>query len=318
MNNLNCKKVTAKHFFIFLFTFSCVFFQGLNSPSVDQTLAKEAENVEKYNFSVDWFGLKIPTFEKLLSQFKGKPNIYYLEIGVFEGRSAIWMLENILTHSTAKLTCIDIFPGNLKEVFFTNLEISGFTDKVTTITGQSQIGLRHLPFNSFDIIYIDGSHTADNVLADAVFSWPLLKSGGVLIFDDYLWEKETLPKELRPQIAIDAFIEVYKNYIDIVHHGFLLALRKREVTFSSRNYYYIGQYVYSWHQKELYRLEAWRNGEAIELSDMEKELIEKLVKSGKFEGSKFSLDSKTLKDEEFLNLKERLGLKLEFEEGEEQ
>jgi hypothetical protein len=33
------------------------------------------------------------------------------------------------------------------------------------------------------VIYIDGSHEPMDVLTDAVMSWPLLRSNGILIFD---------------------------------------------------------------------------------------------------------------------------------------
>jgi predicted O-methyltransferase YrrM len=56
----------------------------------------------------------------------------------------------------------------------------------------------------FDFIYIDGNHCCDNVLADAVMSWTMLKPGGIMLFDDYLYED--LPDVLdRGKIAIDAF-----------------------------------------------------------------------------------------------------------------
>ena len=47
--------------------------------------------------------------------------------------------------------------------------------------------LRRLPLESFDIIYIDGSHAVNDVLEDAVLSFRLLKPEGILIFDDYRW-----------------------------------------------------------------------------------------------------------------------------------
>lgn len=39
----------------------------------------------------------------------------------------------------------------------------------------------------FDLVYIDGSHYSHDVLSDAVLSFPLLKVGGHMLFDDYLW-----------------------------------------------------------------------------------------------------------------------------------
>ena len=48
----------------------------------------------------------------------------------------------------------------------------------------------------FDLIYIDGSHTAADVLTDAVLAFQLLRVGGVMIFDDYLWSME-------PALSVD-------------------------------------------------------------------------------------------------------------------
>ena len=54
-------------------------------------------------------------------------------------------------------------------------------------------GLRKVD-GSYDIVYIDGWHSAFGAMADGVMSWPLLKVGGVMIFDDYLW----VPPKLGP------------------------------------------------------------------------------------------------------------------------
>jgi predicted O-methyltransferase YrrM len=64
----------------------------------------------------------------------------------------------------------------------------------------------------FDLIYVDGSHTAPDVLSDAVLAFQLLRVGGVMIFDDYLWTMETQryvdPLNL-PKTAIDAFTMIF-------------------------------------------------------------------------------------------------------------
>ncbi len=209
--------------FILVLLLSCVFNTGCGKD-VDQS--KVVDHYKKeYNFSDDYFTHHVPNWEEILGHLKGKPNIHYLEIGVWEGRSFIWMLENILTHPTAKATCIDIFPGQVKEVFLANLKMGGFLEQVTVITGTSQIMLRDLPVNSFDIIYIDGSHAAKDVLIDAVYSWQLLKTGGIMIFDDYKWRRN-LPAESRPKIAIDSFIAVFSGYVEVIHKDLQVILKK--------------------------------------------------------------------------------------------
>jgi predicted O-methyltransferase YrrM len=91
----------------------------------------------------------------------------------------------------------------------------------------SQIEMRKLPLESFDFIYIDGSHMAEDVLEDAVLAWRLLKPGGLIIFDDYVWRLDH-PPEKRPRLAIDAFYRFYANQIEVVHNAYQLILRKKK------------------------------------------------------------------------------------------
>lgn len=187
---------------------------------------------KRYDFSSDWFTQNIPIWQEVLKPYRGEPNVSYLEVGAYEGGSVIWMLENILTHPTARLTAIDVFSGPYKDKYFRNIEQSGSSDKVTTITAYSQLALRNLPLNSFDVIYIDGSHAKQDVLEDAVLSWRLLKKGGLLIFDDYRWagcfgENNTTDPTDCPKVAIDPFFQCFERYFEVVHNGKQLILRKK-------------------------------------------------------------------------------------------
>ena len=192
-----------------------------------------------YDFRSDWFTSNIPWWDTVLEPFKGRPGVNYLEVGLYEGRSALWMLENILTHPTAHLTGIDIFEGPLKDRCLENLRRLGAADKVTTIIEPSQVALRRLPLESFDIIYIDGSHAVNDVLEDAVLSFRLLKPGGILIFDDYRWVgalgagagTKDMPLDF-PKIAIDRFVQCFDKDLEVIHHteaSNQLILRKRKV-----------------------------------------------------------------------------------------
>lgn len=299
-------KVTAKYFFIFLIIFYGVIALVFANPKSAAGSPRETAPAQKYSFTEDWTTRNTPTWDKALLRYKGKPDIHYLEIGVFEGRTLFWMLENILTHSTAKATCIDIFTGNYEKKFLGNLNISGFTDKVIVIKEMSQTALRNLPLNSFDIIYIDGDHAAAGVLADAVLSWSLLKAGGILIFDDYGWSAD-IPMDLKPRLAIDTFITSYGDFIEILEQNYQVILRKRKAFYRCPRCSAFGQYLFSWDQEELYRKGT---AEPIEISNEEKDLIEELIKSRKFGQSGYSIEGKISKDKTFVNLKERL--KLDF------
>jgi predicted O-methyltransferase YrrM len=151
-----------------------------------------------------------------------------LEVGAFEGRSAVWMLENVLADSTARMTVVDVFDGPFKDRYLANIDRSGAAGKVNMITGYSQLVLRDMPLDSFDIIFIDGSHQEDGVLEDAVLSWRLLKEGGILIFDDYRWFGSS-EQEITgvPKKAIDPFVECFDDHVDVIHNSYQVVLKKR-------------------------------------------------------------------------------------------
>ena len=51
---------------------------------------------------------------------------------------------------------------------------------------------------AIDFIYVDGSHQAHDVLCDAILSFKLLRVGGIVCFDDYLWGRSAFPMERIP------------------------------------------------------------------------------------------------------------------------
>jgi len=82
-----------------------------------------------------------------------------------------------------------------------------------------------------DFVYVDDSHQAPDVLEDAVLSFRILKVGGVMICDDYLWSWEQPGRDdilNSPKLAIDAFTNIYRRKMAILAHLRLyqLALRK--------------------------------------------------------------------------------------------
>ena len=67
-----------------------------------------------YKFSVFWFDYLRELWEHFLVKYKGRSGLKFLEIGSFEGQSAIWLLENILTDKSSTLTCVDTFEGSIE------------------------------------------------------------------------------------------------------------------------------------------------------------------------------------------------------------
>lgn len=182
----------------------------------------------RYIFSEDWTTRHTARWQSTLAHLKDKANVRALEIGSYEGRSAIWFLENILTHPSSAISCVDIFEREYETNFDHNTRYFGA--KVKKIRAPSQIALRSLELATYDFAYIDGSHTSKDTLFDAVLTWDLLKPGGIIIIDDYLWEngKEDLNNDaFTPQLGINAFLNVLEPYLDVLDRGSQIILRKR-------------------------------------------------------------------------------------------
>jgi len=197
-------------------------------------------------YSVDWFSLHIPNWDKLFDyyQLRGKNNLRFLEIGCFEGRSTNYLLDNILTGEGSSIDVVDTFGGSRDEAgmnwdidydfnalykkFVHN--ISNHKDKVHIHKGLSgDILKKDFVPNTFDFIYIDGSHTAYDVLQDAVLAHPLLKSGGILMFDDFGWkDPNNLHPTNSPEMGITCFYNAYEIFYEPIFQGYQIALIKKQ------------------------------------------------------------------------------------------
>jgi len=153
-------------------------------------------------FSENWFEANIPHWERWLADFCGRPGLRALEIGSFEGRSALWLCERILTAEDSRIDCLDLFAtdpiyGDYHARFRANT--AAHAHKIREFAGNSFDSLRRVD-GAYDIVYIDGGHSAFCAMADGLMSWPLLKPGGVMIFDDYLWVPPKYGKTKKPHL----------------------------------------------------------------------------------------------------------------------
>jgi predicted O-methyltransferase YrrM len=203
--------------------------------------------MKNYKFTENWF--ESDDLNKFTPKGTQK-ELHILEIGSFEGKSTVWFLENLLQNQNSSITCIDPWTSysqtndsfesynsentewdfkNHKNTFLYNIKESGFENKVNIIQGFSHEILPELIHKKkFDIIFIDGNHTAPFVITDAVFSWYMLKPDGLLIFDDYQWgkSKNLVGTTLAPKLAIDSFVDCFSDYLEVIHKEWRLAIRK--------------------------------------------------------------------------------------------
>lgn len=184
--------------------------------------APTAARVYQFDPEADWFTEQIPNFTQHLAELRGTA-CRAVEIGTHEGRATMWLLDNILTHPDSRLLTIDLkrYPR-----FAANLEAHPSRRQVVVGNGRSQRILRKLPTDSVDFVYVDGSHGTIAVLEDAVLSFPLLHVGGILAFDDYLWDDPRFNQNGTPKPAIDAFLTLYAGKIEVLSHGWQVWVRK--------------------------------------------------------------------------------------------
>jgi tetratricopeptide (TPR) repeat protein len=175
-----------------------------------------------YQFTQDWFTHNIPIWKRHLQEFTGIADFQVVEIGSFQGMSACWLLDNILTHPTAKITCIDLY---FQEHFKGNIVKTGAADRVIELQGYSQDLLVNLNSEYYDVAYIDGCHKPTSALQDAILSWRLVKVTGLMIFDDYEFTFPDSPEQ-DTKIGIDVFLEMFGSQLEVVHKGYQLIVKK--------------------------------------------------------------------------------------------
>lgn len=184
-----------------------------------------------YRFSFDCFSPRIDSWRRDLSPFVGVPDLHFVEIDSLEGNSACWLLETVLTGANSKLTCIDPFPEGIEARFDANVSKAGTAEKLIKFRGYSRDILPRLPAHGYDFVYVDGSHHQVDVIEDAVSSWRLLRAGGIMVLDDYTLRanpiNDILTCELhRPEIAIDAFLSIYKGRYEVIRIDDQVVVRK--------------------------------------------------------------------------------------------
>ena len=190
-------------------------------------------------FTTDWVTQFIPSWTKhVVPVLAGRPGVKWLEVGSFEGRSALWTLDNLLQGPGSELTCVDLWQrmwlqkGRPETNFDENTRGRANLRK---LRGSSDEVLPTLPVSYFDGVYVDGCHEEENVYRDAHLCLPLLKPGAFMIFDDYedrdgtpLKADQVLePRQFGVNAAVGRFLKELGEEIVVLHRGWQLIARLR-------------------------------------------------------------------------------------------
>lgn len=179
------------------------------------------------HFTTKWFHKETqPLWEKYL--LPRGPFKDYCEAGVFEAASLLWAFDNLLSPN-GHAVGIDSFKPKRKkntaemaavrERCFRNTEAARATGRLNLIERRSQdvfLDWCAAPaIVDFDFIFIDAEHEGVACLEDLVFSWRLLKVGGVLVVDDldYRWQR----RRPRTWEAVTAFEWAYERRFETIY-----------------------------------------------------------------------------------------------------
>ena len=141
-----------------------------------------------YKFTNDW------THTKFIESNLPTDNINTrcLEIGAFEGRTTL-----ILSKYFDYVDVVDPWKDywditDASEAYERFKHNTQECNNVAVYRDESSKTLPFLNHYTYDLIYIDGDHSADAVYNDIKMSCNLLKENGVIIVDDY--KEKTLPE----------------------------------------------------------------------------------------------------------------------------
>ena len=122
-----------------------------------------------------WSDDIIPYYETIAKWLPDDAKV--IEVGVFRGRSALFLLEELdrLNKQNITFCGVDIepFPSALKNLNF------GFMQM------KSCMAANLVADDSLDFVFIDADHSYESVLDDIILWYPKVKSGGIIAGHDY-------------------------------------------------------------------------------------------------------------------------------------
>ena len=169
--------------------------------------------------TTDYFSINAYYWNTILK--KNFKKFSYLELGSWEGNSALYILKN---HSTKKIVCVDpwdkdkIFRKSNKRKIFNRFinNLKNFKNRYSYFRMTSdKFFLKNN--KSFDVIYVDGWHSTWQVSKDIKNSWKILNNNGIIICDDYFYGGNNKNDKHIPALAINNFIRENKKKLKIIY-----------------------------------------------------------------------------------------------------
>ena len=170
-------------------------------------------------------------FKDVEKYFRHVPNVPLraLQIGTYTGDATEWLLNN---REIERLHDVDTWQGS-EEKAHENLDFqtveqyydSRFNDDRVVKCKMTSDEFFTINAMTFNFIYIDGDHTALQTALDGLNAFKWLEKGGVMAFDDYLWNYNGNPF-LEPKRGVDAVLDVCKGQYSLIESGYQVWIQK--------------------------------------------------------------------------------------------
>jgi len=186
----------------------------------------------------------LPTAQYIVDKFDGP--IRVLEIGSWAGASAVsWVKAFVELGCDVQVDCVDhwlpyldleqdagghykkmnssALSGDIYRLFIHNIESEGIQNHIKIFRDSSEKILPELSLSSYNLIYIDGSHSYKNVLSDIKNAKKLILPGGVICGDDLELQAGEINQDILTNTVLDeADIAMHQDLC--YHPGVTLAV----------------------------------------------------------------------------------------------
>jgi len=186
-----------------------------------------------YNFTpgCNWFGTcELHAFIEQKPIDGNKVN-KILEIGSFEGSSSVYLSDKLLDNPESRMTCVDPFLEDDTTTQFVDGNVTKklFLDNISKSKNGHKVTLKQMYYsdfykendNTYNVIYIDGSHLVSDIEIDFVNCLKILEKGGIMWMDDYLWGDGVTIRD-----AINRLYTEHQSKLRIIHQGYQIGFIK--------------------------------------------------------------------------------------------
>ena len=170
-------------------------------------------------------------FKDVEKYFRHVPKVplRVLQIGTYTGDATEWLLKN---REIERIHDVDTWQGSVEidheSIDFSEVEKyydSRITDERVIKCKMTSDEFFIVNAMRYNFIYIDGDHTAVQTALDGLNAFKCLEDGGVMAFDDYLWNYKG-DRFLEPKRGVDAVLEVCKGQYVLIESGYQVWIQK--------------------------------------------------------------------------------------------